>query len=79
VKNKTLAAKQSSITDQKLSDAQAASNFDEVYMQVAEKHLTKYEQSLIAAAQDTENKKEISILKQSFSDAKILLKDAKSH
>jgi hypothetical protein len=79
VKSKTLNAKHSSVTDQKLSDAQAASNYDEVYMAVAKKHLTKYERNLIAAASGTENKKEIKILKQSFNDAKVLLKDAKSH
>jgi uncharacterized membrane protein YgcG len=76
VKDDTLNGLKSPVTDQKLSDARAASNLDPVFLRIMKQHLQDYQKSLAAAANSTENQKEIGLLKQSFQDAQKLLKQA---
>ena len=75
---KQLMLTRSATTDQQLTSAQAASNYDSVYLQITVTALNQYLQSLKQVYNSTSSKTQRQFLSTDYSAANILLNQAKA-
>ncbi len=76
--NKTLASKQNPATDQELNNASQSGNYDSTFVQIVQSELTGYNNQLASIYRLSKSQKLKSQLATDFSDAQLLLTQAKA-
>jgi flagellar basal body-associated protein FliL len=79
LKTKQLDLLQSSVTDQKLSTANQASRYDEVFVKIMQKQLQTYMGTLKKTYNEAKNTTEKKLLNNDYKHATLLLKQSKVH